>query len=102
MQMIPSWKKTYQGVGGEVFNGLKPNSAIFLPAAGVYWENYRTTGSVGDYWTSTLVENQDAPVNAYDLIFHSDSENYSPNCYWQVFSRENGMSVRPVCNIVDD
>ena len=54
------------------------------------------------YRTSTLVENQDAPVNAYDLIFHSDSENYSPNCYWQVFSRENGMSVRPVCNIVDD
>lgn len=79
---------TQNGVKGRKFTG--PNGGtIFLPAAGNRWnDELDSTGSRGDYWSSTLDES--SPGLAYGLYFSSNFET------WYYYDRYGGQSVRPV------
>lgn len=79
---------TQNGVDGRKFTG--PNGGtIFLPAAGIRWDDeLRNAGSYGNYWSSTLYEPD--PGFAYGLGFYSDF------AYWGGDYRFHGRSVRPV------
>ncbi|MCQ2605320.1 MAG: hypothetical protein MJ204_02110 [Bacteroidales bacterium] len=61
----------------------------FLPAAGYRNEsNLNNAGSNGNYWSSSLNENN--PNNAWNVNFNSNNVNRNDN------NRNNGQSVRPV------
>ena len=81
---------TQNGVNGEKFTGSNGNS-IFLPAAGGrYYDELYNAGSYGYYWSSSLYASR--PYNAWELYF------YSGACYADdYYSRDFGLSVRPVC-----
>ncbi len=79
---------TLNGVNGCRVTGSNGNS-IFLPAAGIYLESrFCDAGSAGSYWSSSLIEGFPDYVNSLEC----DSDSY----YWDDYSRESGLSVRPV------
>ncbi len=80
---------TQSDVNGGLVTGPNGNS-IFLPAAGHCYRNeFYGVGSFGRYWTSSL---SDSPYFGSTLFFNSD--NYSVS----VSNRDDGYSVRAVCN----
>ncbi len=74
-------------------NGIRvtgPNGkSIFLPAAGLRWDDYLNSfGSNGYYWSGTLGSGgEDGACSLYFV---------SGYWYWSIFSRSYGFSVRPV------
>ncbi len=90
-ELVNKCTRTWTTQGGH--NGYRvtgPNgNSIFLPAAG--WRNGTSlyyAGEYGDYWSAA--PNEDNAGSAYRLCFDS-GDFYG---YW--FSRNDGMSVRPV------
>jgi hypothetical protein len=78
------------GVNGRKFTGPNGNS-IFLPAAGLRWDDYLYNGgSHGGYWSGTLYP--DYCSYAYDLYFDSGYADW----YNDLDDRDYGFSVRPV------
>ena len=76
------------GVAGRKFTGGN-GGTIFLPAAGHRWgSELSSAGDVGDYWSSTLDEYIE--YSACYLGFISISAD------WNNYSRDYGLSVRPV------
>ena len=79
---------TYNGVSGQKVTGPNGNS-IFLPAAGYRdGTSVRSRGSVGFYWSGTLIEGYS--LYAYCLYF------YGGSVTWNYGYRRYGHSVRPV------
>ncbi len=88
-----TWTWTRQnGVYGYNVASKTNSNSIFLPAAGRFYvnERYDEAGSRGYYWSSSL--STDEPDHARHLYF---SSNYTV-CVADI-SRNNGLSVRPVC-----
>ena len=85
-----TWTLTTQnGVKGYKVVGPNGNS-IFLPAAGyVDGGTLYIAGSYGYYWSSSL--DSGSPDSAYRVYFNSDDVD------WGSYGRDNGRSVRPVC-----
>ena len=85
-----TWDWTTQnGVNGYKVKGPNGNF-IFLPAAGfMYVSSLRHAGSYGLYWSSSL--NAVSPNYAYFVGFSSDDVGEDHG------SRNDGLSVRPVC-----
>jgi len=83
----------FNGIAGYKVTSKKSGYAgnyIFLPAAGYRGDTYLgNVGSYGNYWSSSL--NASGPGSAYSLYFGSGL------VYWYG-SRDNGLSVRPVCH----
>ena len=89
-----TWTWTTQnGVNGYKVTSKKSgytNNSIFLPAAGCrFGSSLSTAGSYGYYWSSSI--STDYPGYAWYVYFDSD------NVYRYIYSRYNGLSVRPVC-----
>ena len=85
-----SWEWTsVNGVSGQKVTGPNGNS-IFLPAAGDrQGTDFRSPGSLCDYWSATLYENFSG--SAYGLSFNSLGS------YWHDwYGRDYGRTVRPV------
>ncbi len=85
-----NWEWTTQsGVNGQKVTGPNGNS-IFLPAAGIRWDDrLNRAGYGGDYWSSSFCPGGD--TYAYELGFNSDGT------YWDDYYRSYGQSVRAVC-----
>lgn len=79
---------TQNGVNGRLFTAANGKS-LFLPAAG-YRDQYglNSTGTSGDYWSSSL--HTDEPCRAWFISFTSSS------CIVSGLNRNYGQSVRPV------
>ena len=100
---MPTYKEIYElsccnricsinnGVNGWLITGPNGNS-IFLPAAGYCEGEYRSyTNTRGYYWSSSLgAEN---PGYAWSIFFTMDNFHI-----YDDFFRDEGHSVRPVCN----
>lgn len=91
-----SWSWTEQnGVNGLLVSGLN-GGAIFLPAAGILWNNeygyggHKHNGEEGFYWSSTLYPNDEE----YAYYLHSGSEGEGWEHY---YLRVYGLTVRAVC-----
>ena len=83
-----NWE-TYEGVNGRMVYCFETGNAIFLPAAGRWYDsNLGYAGSVGLYWSSSLDTGD--PVNAWDVRFDSSDVNRRDR------NRYYGHSVRPV------
>ena len=85
----------YDGLNGMLLKSKINENYIFLPAAGWYTTEIKQSGTIGNYWTSTLSEetNSDAYnfwFNQYD-IRKPHTSNHS--------GREKGCSIRPVINL---
>lgn len=81
------WKWTQQnGVKGCLVTGPNGNT-MFLPAAGDRSDASYYSGA-GFYWTRTLDSGN--PSHAYNLFFGSSEVS------WYYYTRERGLSVRPV------
>ena len=78
------------GVFGQLFTSKENGNTLFLPAAGVYFDNLEYSGSNGVYWSSSL--RTSAPDDAWIMGF--DSENVSTND--GDYGRSSGLSVRAV------
>ena len=79
---------TRNGVYGRLLSGSNGNS-LFLPAAGYRWDgSLYSTGSHGDYWSSSL--DTDTPFDAWYFYFLSGSQ------YMDDGSRGFGFPVRAV------
>ena len=77
-----------KGVGGMLFVG-KNGQTLFLPAAGLYYnEEYNFSGRGGYYWSSSLGHN---PSEAWHFSFNSGDYHAVGNII-----RSNGFSIRPV------
>ena len=87
-----TWTWTTQnGVNGYQVSSKTNGNSIFLPAAG-YRKSYSgllDASFSGKYWSASL--NDSIPNFAWDLFFDSDSVGRDDD------SRNNGRSVRPVC-----
>ena len=85
-----TWTWTTQnGVNGYKVTSKTNGNSIFIPAAGNrYGTDLRDSGSLGNYWSSSLVAS--SCCYALDLGFRCD------NYYWYGGSRYYGYSVRPV------
>lgn len=80
---------TQNGVNGRLFTGPNGNT-LFLPAAGNRWdESLDYAGSIGYYWSRTLVSS--TPGGAYGLVFYSGNWSGSDNG-----ARVFGLTVRAV------
>ena len=80
---------TQNGVYGMLFTSKKNGVSLFLPAAGLRWDNrFLWVGLYGLYWSSTLYT--DYPLLAWSFDFYSD--NYDMNDDY----RGSGRSVRAV------
>ena len=82
---------TMNGVNGYVVRGRSDytTASIFLPAAGIGYEDLlRNVGAEGYYWSS--VPEPDDDGGSYGLFFHSAFY------YTSYYNRRRGMSVRPV------
>lgn len=89
-----SWTwTTYKEVEGYKVTG--PNgSSIFFPAAGAYSDTELDgTDLIGCYWSDLL--SNDHLDYAYSFLFFNDGS--SDGGFVSNFSREYGLSVRPVC-----
>ena len=84
---------TQNGLKGKRFTASNGKS-IFLPAAGVRFDDLHSAGTWGFYWSSSLY--LDGPVNARNIGFNSNSV---PHSYGH---RRDGCSVRPVCSSVQN
>ena len=86
-----TWEWTsLNGVNGYCVTGPNGNS-IFLPAASCRdGSEISLRGYHGGYWSSSLKSNES--YHAYYLDFLSSS-----GCYWGIYGRHQGRSVRPVC-----
>ena len=84
-----------QGNQGIIITGPNGN-CIFLPEAGIKRENY--TGGVGWYWSSTLYD--DSPEYGRTLFFDNtiNDGGIFLRLNISIFSRDAGLSVRPVCS----
>ena len=81
---------TQNGVNGYQVASKTNSNSIFLPAAGSRYDtNLSNVGYYGDYWSSSLLEND--PDGAWYLSFFSGS------VYRCGRDRGYGRSVRPVC-----
>lgn len=101
-----SWTwTTHDGVSGCIVTGPNGN-AIFLPAAGVYYNDELrrvggADGNEGHYWTSSLDNSEYGYVSeAYSLIFYQNAH-YGVDRQWigsnvDSGDREWGRPVRPV------
>ena len=79
------------GVKGYKVTGPNGNS-IFLPAAGYRsGSSLKYAGGDGYYWSSTPDPDESDSSLACSLGFYSDNR-----CYMDFYSRNNGLSVRPV------
>lgn len=77
---------TQNGVKGAKFTGYN-GGTIFLPAAGCRWDGeVHFFGSLGDYWSSTPLDEYDA----WELHISSSKAG------WGFYNRDNEYSVRPV------
>ena len=85
-----TWKRTeLNGVNGWRVTGPNGNS-IFLPTAGHrYGSELYNRGTCGYYWSSSLYD--DGSYGAYHLDLFLDSHK------WYFYYRNDGLSVRPVC-----
>ena len=88
-----NWKKNYNdtGVNGYLVTSKKNGNSIFLPAAGCRVVNsFKSVGSHGYYWSSSL--NEKYSSEAYGFYFNSRTvdRDFSINRYF-------GLPVRPVC-----
>ena len=84
-----TWTRTEQnGVNGRLVTGPNGNT-LFLPYAGHFSYSTLLDQGTGEYWTRTLVSNDD-PHYAIDMYF------YSLKVYWTRTDRRFGLSVRPV------
>ncbi len=83
-----SWT-TRNGVPGRLYISIRNGNSIFLPAAGIRFDDsHKRNGSRGYYWSASPRE--DALASAYALFFgEKDSQ-----CYWS--SRLDGLCIRPV------
>lgn len=80
---------TQNNVSGRKFTGSN-GGTIFLPAAGIIWDEFRgMDGSWGYYWGSTLDESDQSC--AYGIYFGSDDM-----CWLSRDYRNYGRTVRPV------
>ena len=83
----------FNSVRGYKVSSNKPGYTerfIFLPAAGyLYGTDHEYVGTRGYYWSNTLTLYQ--PGNASELIFSYSGHNTN------MFDRQCGLSVRPVC-----
>lgn len=81
------------GVNGVRIISPTNGNSIFLPAAGVWVDSeFRANGSIGYYWTSSLVLYE--PGASYTGYFTSKDFGQSYNSS----KRHDGLSVRPVFN----
>ena len=84
---------TINGINGYKVQSKKSGYTdrwIFLPAAGYRDDTHlNRVGSGGDYWSSSL--STGGPYGAYFLDFNSDDVG------WYHDDRDDGQSVRPVC-----
>ena len=79
------------GVNGLKITSKSNGNSIFLPAAGLRWDDdLNGAGSNGYYWSSSLGPYLDDD-DAYCLYF------YSGYWDWYDYSRDGGHSVRAVC-----
>lgn len=87
-----SWTQQ-NGVNGLLLTAKDDSgNSLFLPAAGTYKDNgHNFNGTEGDYWSSTLVTDQE-PGNAWIFCFVSYGEGTFRN------ERYCGKSVRAVYN----
>ena len=87
-----TWTWTTQnGVIGYIVTSKTNGNSIFLPAAGCrYGSNFRSTGSGGGFWSSSLYTSRS--YYAYGLNFSSGSVGRD-----DYYGRYFGRSVRPVC-----
>ena len=77
------------GVNGTLVTGLNGNT-IFLPAAGMGWEDFlNAKGDGGYYWSSTLLSYEEVMANELYLL----SDRWGRTESFRFF----GLSVRPVC-----
>ena len=77
------------GVNGTLVTGLNGNT-IFLPAAGMGWEDFlNAKGNGGYYWSSTLLSYEEVMANELYLL----SDRWGRTESFRFF----GLSVRPVC-----
>ena len=82
---------TVNGVNGGKFTSKINGSSIFLPAAGMYWNNnLDETGNGGNYWSSTKY-----PSSPYNIKLFYFESGYA-NAQWYSTDRLAGLSVRPV------
>ena len=85
-----SWKSDYQGTGVSGYLVTGPNNhTIFFPASGHRQDDIYGRGSIGLYWSSSLVSSNTG--NAYDHYFSSGDIYPSGNNH-----RYFGFPVRPV------
>lgn len=86
-----TWEWTQMnGVTGVIIRSKKNSNYIFLPAAGYRSFVYlKSTGSAGDYLTSSVVQGED--YYAFGFYFNAT--------YWRMCTsyRDTGRSVRAVC-----
>ena len=83
--------RTQNNIGGMLFTGTNGNS-VFFPAAGRYHESAVSyCDYYGMYWSSSL--RSERSYSAWGLSFISDSD----ACFIDGYSRDYGLSVRPVC-----
>ena len=81
---------TLNSVNGYMVTSKTNGNSIFLPAAGYRnGTNFLTSGSNGDYWSSSLSESNSS--NACYLDFSSGGYD------WNIYNRFRGLAVRPVC-----
>ena len=82
---------TRNGVNGYLVKSRRYNLSLFLPAAGLRWDDFfYEVGSYGNYWSRTLY----GPLqnSVYIMYFYSDFV-----LFWnQRATRFLGLSVRPV------
>ena len=85
-----TWTWTTQGGmnGYKVTSKINGNS-IFIPAAGRMTDTYDYVGTLGFYWSASLVTVQ--PFRAWQVIIYADKVRR-----YQYFYRCHGFSVRPV------
>ena len=92
-----SWKWTDKnGVKGYMITGPNCNS-IFLPAAGTYYDysiEYNTMGPYGIYYSSSLSSN-DSHIKMMKIRVNDESV-FSGVTTWDDYSRDVGMTIRPV------
>ena len=84
-----AWTWTTQnGVNGYKVTSNKNGNSIFIPAAGISYDNPKDAGYSGSFWSSSL--RTDNPYVAWSVPF---TPHYIGG---NAYSRESGLSVRPV------
>ena len=95
-ELLDNCSKTWttrNGIYGRLVTGPNGNS-IFLPAAGTRYGT-KIDRSSGNYWSSSLNSSLNIGISSN----YAGSICFSPDyIFWGEIDRENGRSVRPVCD----